>query len=43
MSDSEEIRMAEIVTKFMQAVESHENISEEEASVIAASKLEVNK
>ena len=41
MPPSEESRMAEVVTKFMKAVDHPENISEEEVSAIAATKLEV--
>ena len=39
---SEESRMAEVVTKFMKSVDHPENISEEEVSAIAATKLEVS-
>jgi len=40
---TDEMRMAEIVTTFMKNVDLPENISEEEASAIAASKLEEKK
>lgn len=43
MSPTDEMRMQEIVTKFMKAVDSPQDISEEEASAIAASQLEEKK